>query len=176
MTLINKKTTEQSIRSIMKSFKGETEFKLTPGELDTALHHCNMLKDMSTLAYEDGKKLQKNVSIISTILLPIQADANLLNERRDDMNERASKATTQEELEKLKEDRKKHAVEVKTYNEKKHSIHLFKVPEDKFITEEKDKANFGVKKINQQQGPPLEVERYPCFLELLGLGIISEKE
>ncbi len=175
MTLI-KQTTEKTIRSIMKSFKGDTEFKFTPGELDSIVYHCNILKDMSTIPFEEGKKLQKNVSIASELLAPIQADATLINERREDMNERASKAATPDDLETLKKERKNYASDVEKYNKKKHTISLFTVSEEKFVKGDEDIAKFGIKKIPQQQGqPPIEIERYPSFLELLGLGIITEK-
>lgn len=161
----------------MNQFKGDTKFDFTVAELRTAAEACNILKDMSALPYEEGKKLQKNISIISPLLVPLQDEANIIDGRKDDINERVIKATTPEALEGLKKDRTSHNEEVRKFNNKKHSVMLFIIPEEKFITTEEDKAKFGAKKFNQKEGhPPLEVERYPYFLELIGLGIITEKK
>lgn len=181
MSLVNKKTTEQSIRPItteliMKSFKGDTKFDLTVGELRTVLQSCDMLKDMSAIPYDDSKKLQKNISNINFALSPLQEEANLIEERRGDINDRAMKATTDEQISDLKKDRKANSDETQKFNSKKHKIELFTFPEENFVKKDEDREKFGVKKINQGNGqPPMEVDRYPYFLELLGLGIITEK-
>lgn len=153
----------------MKSlYTGDTPFELTVGEMGQFMGNCNILKGLSALSPEHSKTLQKNVVILTETIEGIKPDGDRIEERRDDLNDRVQKEGETEELRTLRKTIKK---ETKDYNEKKHKVKLFMVPEDGFP---KDKEKFGVKKIAGQMGQSQEFDRYESFLELIGY-IITEK-
>lgn len=164
-----KTTNEQTTKSIMKSlYTGDTPFELTVAEMNQYMGHCNILKGLSALSTTHSKTLQKNVVILTEMLQTLKPEGERIEERRDDLNERAQKEGS---TEKIIADRKAIKTETSAFNEKKHKIKLFMVPEDAFPN---DKEKYGIKKVPGQMGQSQEFDRYESFLELIGY-IITEK-
>lgn len=173
------------------------KFKLTEPEAANIQFHCNVLKDFAHISFDDGLRLQKNVSIIKNLAEKLIPESELIKERQEalnkariawqkkdtDINKRSAsgedgktilpdREKLNAEMEKLNNDQELLNKKVNDGHKKKYEILLNVLPKSAFP---KGRGDYDKKTISNGQQSQ-EVERFSSFLELVGTVITDPDE